>query len=36
VTLEHEQQLVGRARAWLESKAVEMPAVKQYLDNWVQ
>jgi predicted PolB exonuclease-like 3'-5' exonuclease len=34
MTLEHEQQLVSRARAWLESKAAETTALKQYLDNW--
>jgi hypothetical protein len=31
-----EKMLVAEARAWLESKAVEMPAIKQYLDNWVE
>jgi predicted PolB exonuclease-like 3'-5' exonuclease len=36
VTLEHEKLLVAKARAWLETKAGEMPAVKQYLDSWVQ
>jgi 3'-5' exonuclease len=35
LTLDHEKLLVARARAWLESKAGEMAAVKQYLDNWV-
>jgi hypothetical protein len=36
VTLEHEKELVARARAWLQAKAIEMPATKQYLDNWVE
>jgi 3'-5' exonuclease len=35
ITLDNEKLLVARARAWLETKAGEMPAVKQYLDNWV-
>jgi hypothetical protein len=36
ITLENEKLLVAGARAWLETKAGEMPAVKQYLDNWLQ
>ncbi len=35
MSLDNEKMLVARARAWLESKTLEMPAVKQYLDNWV-
>ena len=34
VTLEVERALAGRARAWLEEKARELPALRQYLDCW--
>jgi 3'-5' exonuclease len=36
LTLENEKMLVAKARAWLESKCVEMPALRQYLDNWTE
>src|SRR5215472_11898526 len=34
LTAEHEATLVKRARAWLESKTMELPALRQYLENW--
>jgi 3'-5' exonuclease len=34
LTAEHEAMLVKRARAWLESKTMELPALRQYLENW--
>jgi predicted PolB exonuclease-like 3'-5' exonuclease len=34
VTPEIERTLAGRARAWLEEKAREVPALRQYLDCW--
>jgi predicted PolB exonuclease-like 3'-5' exonuclease len=34
LTLEVEQMLVNKARAWLTAKATETPALQQYLDNW--
>jgi predicted PolB exonuclease-like 3'-5' exonuclease len=34
LTAEHEMTLVKRARAWLAAKATEMPALRQYLENW--
>jgi predicted PolB exonuclease-like 3'-5' exonuclease len=34
LSLDQEQDLVRRAREFLESKATEMPALRQYLDNW--
>jgi predicted PolB exonuclease-like 3'-5' exonuclease len=34
LTLEDEKDLVLRARAWLSTKATEMPALRQYLNNW--
>jgi 3'-5' exonuclease len=36
VSLESEKLLVARARAWLESKAGELPGLKQYLNNWAE
>jgi predicted PolB exonuclease-like 3'-5' exonuclease len=35
MTLDNEKMLVARARAWLEGKTGEIPALRQYLDNWV-
>lgn len=35
LTLEREQELVRQeAKAWLESRVEELPALKQYLENW--
>jgi predicted PolB exonuclease-like 3'-5' exonuclease len=34
LTLEQEHVLVMRARAWIEQKASQLPALRQYLDNW--
>jgi predicted PolB exonuclease-like 3'-5' exonuclease len=34
LTLEQEHILVMRARAWVEQKASQLPALRQYLDNW--
>jgi predicted PolB exonuclease-like 3'-5' exonuclease len=34
LTAEHEATLVKRARVWLESKTMELPALRQYLENW--
>jgi predicted PolB exonuclease-like 3'-5' exonuclease len=34
LTLEQEHILVVRAKAWIESKSAELPALRQYLDNW--
>jgi 3'-5' exonuclease len=34
ISLAQEQDLVVRARAWLESKSEELPALRQYLANW--
>ena len=34
VTLDDEQKKVAHAREWLQSKTVELPALKQYLENW--
>lgn len=34
LTLEREQELVAKARTWLEAKSAEHPAMRQYLDNW--
>jgi predicted PolB exonuclease-like 3'-5' exonuclease len=34
LTLEQEHILVRRAKAWLEGKAAELPALGQYLANW--
>jgi len=36
LTTDKEKMLVAEARAWLEAKAGETPAIKQYLDNWVE
>jgi 3'-5' exonuclease len=32
--LEREQELVREARAWLEARTGDVPALRQYLDNW--
>jgi predicted PolB exonuclease-like 3'-5' exonuclease len=34
LTLEQEHILVMRAKEWLGAKAVELPALRMYLDNW--
>ena len=34
LTLEDESELVRRARAWLEGKVAELPALRQYLENF--
>jgi predicted PolB exonuclease-like 3'-5' exonuclease len=34
ITLEQEHILVRRAKAWLENKTAELPALAQYLANW--
>jgi predicted PolB exonuclease-like 3'-5' exonuclease len=34
ISLAQEHQLVLRARAWLQEKSAELPALHQYLDNW--
>lgn len=34
ISLEHEQQLVQEAKAYLEIKKAEWPALEQYLDRW--
>jgi predicted PolB exonuclease-like 3'-5' exonuclease len=34
ITLDDEQQAVRRARDWLTGKLTELPALRQYLDNW--
>jgi 3'-5' exonuclease len=34
LTLEQEHVLVLRAKAWIEGKSAELPALRQYLDNW--
>jgi 3'-5' exonuclease len=34
ITLKEEAQLVERAREWLDAKAAELPALRQYLDSW--
>ncbi len=36
LTLDNEKMLVAKGRAWLESKTGELPALKQYLDNWTE
>jgi predicted PolB exonuclease-like 3'-5' exonuclease len=33
---EDEQRYVARARTWLSAKAEELPALKQYLNNWTE
>ncbi len=34
LTLEQEQDLVRRAKEWITARAEELPALRQYLDNW--
>jgi predicted PolB exonuclease-like 3'-5' exonuclease len=34
LTLEQEHVLVMRAKTWLMNKVAELPALRQYLDNW--
>jgi predicted PolB exonuclease-like 3'-5' exonuclease len=34
LALEREQELVGLAKDWLHAKLGELPALRQYLDNW--
>ena len=34
INLEQEHIAVLRAKEWVQAKAAEMPALKQYLDNW--
>lgn len=34
ITLEQEQELVQRAKQWLQERASEIPALSQYLSNW--
>jgi predicted PolB exonuclease-like 3'-5' exonuclease len=34
LTLEQEHVLVLRARAWIESRVAQLPALRQYLANW--
>ena len=34
ISLEHEHDLVGRAREWITAKVAELPALQQYLNNW--
>jgi predicted PolB exonuclease-like 3'-5' exonuclease len=34
LTLDDEHAAVLKAKAWLESKTAELPALRQYLDNW--
>jgi predicted PolB exonuclease-like 3'-5' exonuclease len=36
LTLEEEADLVGRAKEWLGSKMADLPALRQYLDNFGQ
>ena len=35
MTLDEEHYLVDKARAWLEAKDEELPALRQYLENWL-
>ncbi len=34
ITLEEEKALTHRARVWLTHKALEVPALRQYLEHW--
>jgi predicted PolB exonuclease-like 3'-5' exonuclease len=34
ISLEYEYELVTQAKKWITAKAVEMPALQQYLNNW--
>jgi predicted PolB exonuclease-like 3'-5' exonuclease len=34
ISLEDEAQLVADAKEWISDKAAEVPALRQYLDNW--
>jgi predicted PolB exonuclease-like 3'-5' exonuclease len=34
LSLDHEHELVMRAKTWITDKAGEVPALRQYLDNW--
>jgi hypothetical protein len=34
LTLEQEHDVVVHARSWLTSRAADLPALRQYLDNW--
>jgi 3'-5' exonuclease len=36
LTLEQEKGIIHNARAWLTTKAIDTPALRQYLDNWEQ
>ncbi len=34
ITLDEEKRFVDRAKTWLNMKATELPALRQYLNNW--
>jgi predicted PolB exonuclease-like 3'-5' exonuclease len=34
MTTEEEHFLIDKARCWLEDKSAELPALRQYIDNW--
>jgi len=36
LTLEQEAELVKKARLWLQGKVAQVPALRQYLDNWAE
>jgi 3'-5' exonuclease len=36
LTLEQEADLVKKARLWLQGKVAQVPALRQYLDNWAE